>query len=232
MAHVSRPSAGMELPAGYAQTLTQMKDAVRSARISAARRVNTEMIVLYWRLGRLIDDQMQRQGWRARVVDRLSADLREEIPDARGFSPATCGTCARWPRGWPDEAMLQQVAATLGWGHIKTPLDNFDDPADRNWYARRAAEHGWSRNTLIHHIATGLRRRVGAAPNNFTAALPAEESELVRDVVHDPVRLDLRAAPRNRSCVKVSGGARPRGTTGLEVRSSRAALRARPGRDR
>lgn len=175
----------------YARTLAQMKDAVRSARISAARRVNTEMIVLYWRLGRLIDEQMHQLGWGARVVDRLSADLRGEFPDARGFSPRNLRYMRRLAQVWPDEEMLLHVVATLGWGHIQTLLDQVDDGKVRDWYAQAAASYGWSRNTLVTHIATNLHARTGAAPNNFAAALPDERSELVADIVKDPVRLDF-----------------------------------------
>ena len=54
-----------------------------------------------------------------------------------------------------------------------------------------ALEHGWTRNVLTHHIATDLHHRIGAAPSNFTAQLPAADSELAQQLTRDPYVLDF-----------------------------------------
>jgi predicted nuclease of restriction endonuclease-like (RecB) superfamily len=74
------------LPAGYEETLEAIKAEVRSARIRVARTANSQMIELYWRLGRLIVERQLQEGRRTRVIARLAADLQTEFPDVRGFS--------------------------------------------------------------------------------------------------------------------------------------------------
>jgi len=44
------------------------------------------MIELYWNIGNDILKKQEAEGWGARVIDRLSADLREEFPEMGGFS--------------------------------------------------------------------------------------------------------------------------------------------------
>jgi predicted nuclease of restriction endonuclease-like (RecB) superfamily len=70
-------------------------------------------------------------------------------------------------------------------------LDKLDDHGDRDWYAAQAVEHGWSRNVLVHQIASGLRQRAGAAPSNFAHTLPAPDSELVQKLAKDPYVFDF-----------------------------------------
>ncbi len=48
--------------------------------------VNAELIRLYWDIGQMIDDRQQRRGWGASVIPRLSAELRNELPELKGFS--------------------------------------------------------------------------------------------------------------------------------------------------
>lgn len=79
----------------------------------------------------------------------------------------------------------------MGWGQIQTLLDRLSTRDDRDWYATRSVASGWSRNTLVHHISTHLKTRTGTAPDNFTTTLPAADSDAVRELVHDPVRLDF-----------------------------------------
>ena len=59
---------GEVLPTGYAETLEAIKAEVRSARIRVARTANTQMIELYWRLGRLIVERQLQEGRRTRVI--------------------------------------------------------------------------------------------------------------------------------------------------------------------
>jgi predicted nuclease of restriction endonuclease-like (RecB) superfamily len=70
----------------YPKFLAEVKDRVRHARISAARSVNRELILLYWDIWRGIVEKQMVAGWGDAVVEQLAADLRVEFPDMRGFS--------------------------------------------------------------------------------------------------------------------------------------------------
>jgi predicted nuclease of restriction endonuclease-like (RecB) superfamily len=65
-------------------------------------------------------------------------------------------------------------------------LDRLDDQADRDWYARAAVDHGWSRNVLVNQIMNWLHERTAAAPSNFAGRLPTNDSELAQQLRKDP----------------------------------------------
>lgn len=71
----------------YRQFIEDLKTRVISARISAARAVNRDLILLYWDIGRGIVEKQQGVGWGESVVEMVSADLRRAFPAMRGFSP-------------------------------------------------------------------------------------------------------------------------------------------------
>jgi len=52
----------------------------------------------------------------------------------------------------PDEGFVQAVLAQLPWYHQIALLDKLDSVMERRWYARKAIEHGWSRNVLAMQI--------------------------------------------------------------------------------
>jgi len=70
----------------YLRFVADVKARIQSARLSAARSVNRDLILLYWDIGRGIVDKQQTAGWGDAVVERLAADLRAAFPDMRGFS--------------------------------------------------------------------------------------------------------------------------------------------------
>lgn len=173
----------------YASLLAEAKAAVRSARLRAHLAVNAEMVGLYWRLGRLILERQQAEGWGTKVIERLSAGLRAEFPEMKGLSRRNLLYMRALAEAWPE--WVQQPVAQLPWGHITVLLDRLDDRALREWYAHQAVAHGWSRNVLVNQVMSQLHRRAGAAPPNFAATLPAGDCELVQQVTKDPYNLEF-----------------------------------------
>jgi predicted nuclease of restriction endonuclease-like (RecB) superfamily len=92
---------------------------------------------------------------------------------------------------WPDLQFVQQVVALLPWGHNIRLLDALETPNQREWYARQAIQHGWSRNVLTHQIESDLFARQGGALTNFSRTLPARQSELAQQIIKDPYSFDF-----------------------------------------
>jgi len=176
-------------PAGYADLLEQLKVRVRASRLRAARAANSELLALYWSVGRDILDRQEQDGWGSRVIDRLAQDLRAEFPDQRGWSRRNLHYMRALAEAWPRE-FVQQSAARLPWGHLMVLLDKLTTGQERDWYAAAASEYGWSRDVLVHQVETRLAERVGSAPSNFAAALPAPDSDLAQQLVRDPYVFD------------------------------------------
>ena len=96
----------------------------------------------------------------------------------RGWSRRNLHYMRALAGAWPEDEFVQQPATQLPWGHLMVLLDELSSRRERHWYAAAANEHGWSRDVLVHQVASQLAARVGSAPSNFAAALPAPDSEL------------------------------------------------------
>ncbi len=128
-------------PTGYGELLEQIKTQVRDARVQAARKVNTELIVLYWQIGTAIRQRQAREGWGTKVISRLADDLRTEFPQMRGLSQRNLVYMRSFAAEFP-EPIAQQPVAQLPWGHVTVLLDRLSDTAVRTWYAEQATHHG------------------------------------------------------------------------------------------
>ncbi|TAG25956.1 MAG: DUF1016 domain-containing protein [Burkholderiales bacterium] len=175
----------------YSQWLTELKALIRSSRVKASLAVNRELVLLYWRIGSEIIARQAQQGWGAKVIEQLAHDLRSEFPDMKGLSPRNLKYMRSFAESWPDEAIVQQLAAQIPWFHNCVILDKIKDPTLRQWYIQQTTAHGWSRAALEYQIETQLHTRLGQAQNNFARTLPAPQSELARDLVKDPYAFDF-----------------------------------------
>ena len=182
------------VPTDYAATLESIKRLVHEARYIAQRRVNTELLKLYWQIGATIIERQKTAPWGSKVLSRLSADLRTEFPNAKGFSPANLKYMRRFAEAWPDqEAIGQRPVGQLPWGHVIELLEKLDDAELRDWYSAKDIAHGWSRPVLAHQIKTRLHLREGAAPSNFPHALERTDSGLAQQITKDPFTLEFLA---------------------------------------
>jgi predicted nuclease of restriction endonuclease-like (RecB) superfamily len=191
MSRLPKPASLITPPTGYADWLVDLKTRIHSAQQRAALAVNRELVLLYWQIGRDILERQAEQGWGAKVIERLSQDLRSAFPYMQGFSPRNLKYMRAFAEAWPDEPFVQEVLARLPWYHQLALLDKLPDSAARTWYAARAIENNWSRNVLVMQIETCLRERSGGAVTNFATTLPGPQSDLARESLKDPYRFDF-----------------------------------------
>jgi predicted nuclease of restriction endonuclease-like (RecB) superfamily len=175
----------------YVALLHDLKDKIKSARLTAVAAVNRELIQLYWGIGREILHRQEAEGWGAGVIARLATDLRREFPEMTGLSARNLSYVKSLAEAYPDTQFLQQVVAKLPWGHNIRLLEAVKDPAERRWYAEQCIEHGWSRNVLAHQIDSDLIHRQGKALTNFSRTLPALQSELAQQLIKDPYNFEF-----------------------------------------
>jgi predicted nuclease of restriction endonuclease-like (RecB) superfamily len=185
------------LPKGYDELLRQLKERIRSARLRAGLAVNREMVLLYWQIGRDILRRQKQEGWGAKVIDRLAADLHGAFPDMTGLSPRNLKYMRAFAAAWPDEPIVQQAAAQIPWFHNCILIDKLKDPEERLWYARATVEHGWSRAVLVHWIESELYQRQGKATTNFAKSLPSPESDLDREILKDPYHFEFMSLTKD-----------------------------------
>lgn len=117
----------IETPTGYTDWLTDLKTRIHSAQQRAALSVNRELILLYWQIGRDILERQAQQGWGANVIARLSHDLRNALPNMKGFSRANLMYMRAFAETWPDAEIVQQLVGRLPWGHNLVLLSKLKD---------------------------------------------------------------------------------------------------------
>ncbi|MCW5807498.1 MAG: DUF1016 domain-containing protein, partial [Deltaproteobacteria bacterium] len=179
------------MPSGYAKVLGELKHRIEQTRLATVITANTAMTRLYWYVGRVIHARQEQEGWGAKVIDRLSYDLRQAFPDVGGLSARNLKYMRAFASAWTDREVVQAPLAQLSWYHHLALMEKLDDKAMRLWYATCAVEHGWSRNILAFQIAGRLHARQGKALNNFKRTLPPVDSDFAAQVFKDPYLFDF-----------------------------------------
>lgn len=161
----------------YLSIIDKLKGEIQRAQYSAALAVNSELTMLYYRIGRVINEH---KTWGNKFIDNLSRDLKIAFPNSTGYSVRNLKYMAKLAALYPDEQIVQEVLAQITWYHNVTLLDKVKDTSSALWYAKESSKNGWSRNVLVHQIESRLYERQALANkvSNFEKLLPSAQSEL------------------------------------------------------
>ncbi|MCX6145546.1 MAG: PDDEXK nuclease domain-containing protein [Ignavibacteriales bacterium] len=101
------------LGSDYDQFLSALKSRIQTARLSAARAVNRDLILLYWDIGRAIVEKQKFLNWGDSVVEMVAKDLQKAFPDVRGFSADSIWRMRQFFAEYSDPAFLEQVVPEM-----------------------------------------------------------------------------------------------------------------------
>lgn len=181
----------------YLALLDGLKERIRTSQLKAALAVNQEMIMLYWHVGQEILQRQQSEGWGSKVIDRLSADLKREFPEMKGFGSRSLKYMRAFAEAYPTEEFVHQFGAQIPWRHNCIILEKIKNPEERRWYIQQTIEHGWSRNILVMQIEADIYTQRDDAVNNFARTLPSPQSDLAQQLIKDPYNFDFLTLSRD-----------------------------------
>jgi len=130
------------LPEGYAEFLLDLKQRIKKSQLKAAISANSELILLYWDIGKEILERQDNEGWGAKIIERLAVDLKNEFPGMKGFSPRNLKYMRQFVLLFPDFEFVQQAVAQIPWGHTVRLMELVKEEKQREWYILKIKEHG------------------------------------------------------------------------------------------
>ncbi|MFZ2224594.1 MAG: PDDEXK nuclease domain-containing protein [Candidatus Deferrimicrobium sp.] len=173
------------MPVGYGRLLTEIKERVRSAQYEALRKVNKELVALYWDIGGMIVARQEEEGWGKSVVERLAMDLQQEFPGVGGFSASNLWRMKLFFETYLVSEKLAPVVREIAWSHNIVILERCKDALEREFYLRMTRKFGWSKNVLIHQIEIQSYEKTLLAQTNFGREVSPEMRAQAKLAVKD-----------------------------------------------
>lgn len=183
----------------YKNWLQTLKGKIQQSQIKAAIQVNSELLRLYWQIGKAIVEKQAKAKWGDGFLQTLSADLCKEFPTMKGFSYRNLKSIRQWYLFYNQEflirkqlvSQLESSLFSIPWGHHIMIMQRCKSIQEALFYVHKTIENHWSRSVLEHQIALNLYARQGKAITNFQQQLPATASDLAQELTKDPYVFDF-----------------------------------------
>lgn len=133
--------------------------------------VNTELIDLYWQIGKVVHERIQADGWAKGTVEHLAAWIARSEPGLRGFSAQNLWRMRQFHAAYPAPDSLATPLGELPWSAHLHILSRAKRAEEREFYLRLAAQQRWSVREVARQIDSGLFERAVLDPPKVSTAL-------------------------------------------------------------
>lgn len=149
----------MSSPQHNQQVFSEIRQLIEETRKSVAVAVNAGLTMLYWEVGRRINEEVlnhQRAEYGKQIIAELSEQLTEEY--GKGWSEQQLRQCMRCAEIFPDRQILYTLCIQLSWSHIRAIMF-MDNPLKREFYFEVSKLEHWSFRQLKERINSLLYER-------------------------------------------------------------------------
>ncbi len=190
----------------YNKWLAAIKQNINQQQIQTSLQLNSNMLVLYWYLGKEINEKILLQGWGKGVVAQLSNDLKNSFPTAKGYSIRSLEYMQQFAKEYPNLLIPQQPVAELGSKKEATGIskkitqkNNFlvtanskntipqqpvaEIESSKNVITQRAA--ALIENTFVQQPAAQIGNTIYIVPNPLLLSIPWGHHTLLIDKIKD-----------------------------------------------
>ena len=117
----------------YKDFIKNLKQNILQTQQIAVRRVNTELINLYYNIGKAIFEKQKATKWGDNFIAQIEADLKQEFPDMKGFSRTNLFYMKKFYAFFGEQEKIPQLVGQIPWGHIRLILDKIANLPEANF---------------------------------------------------------------------------------------------------
>ena len=169
----------------------EIKKRILSSQYEALKKVNKELINLYWNIGKDIVIKQEAYGWGKSVVKNLSDELRKEFVGIKGFSVQNLWNMRQFYLEYYENEKLQPLVGEISWTKNVVIFQKIKDVQAREFYIKSVIKFGWTKDLLINHIESRSYDKYLLNQTNFNETLPDKYKHQAKFAVKDEYNFDF-----------------------------------------
>lgn len=172
----------------FMDIVTDIKKDIRKTQIKTFQQVNSNLINLYFRIGKRLEENSK---YGNSFIKNVAESIKLEYPGLKGFSERNLKYMKKFYLEYKDDEKVQRCVAQLPWRHNIVLMSRLRDNKVRMIYVDACVKNGWSRDVLINQINNNYHLSIGNSSNNFGKSLPENVSSLTNGIIKDPYIFDF-----------------------------------------
>lgn len=157
---------------------------IQQARYEALKKVNTDLIHLYWRIGHYITERTIVDKWGKSVVIKLAAFINQNEPNAKGFEARNLWRMKQFYEAYAENPTLIALSRQVSWTHNLIILSKAKSDEERFFYLQLCPKERWGKRELERQIDSAYFERTMLANQKLSplvTVLPQDITNVFKD---------------------------------------------------
>ncbi len=140
-------------------TFGQIAELIAERKGRALQAVNTELIELYWQVGKIINEKVKTANWGKKVVEQLADYLKRSQPGLKGFTRRNLYRMRQFYECYEGDVIVSPLVSQLPWTHNLIIIGQCKIEEERLFYLQLAVKERWSKRELERQLKGALFER-------------------------------------------------------------------------
>lgn len=150
---------------------------IETRRNNAYRKVNEELILLYWDFGKYVSEKIKDNQWGNKIVDKLVEFMQKEYPTMKGFNRAGIYRMKQFYETYKDNEIVAPLVRQLSWTNNILILGSTKTMEEKEFYIKMSIKNNYSKRELDRQISSGYYERYMLSNGEANQSLKVVEGE-------------------------------------------------------
>lgn len=172
----------------YNYDFDKIIEMIETRRNNAYRKVNEELISLYWDVGKFVSEKIQNNKWGSKVVDNLASFIKEKYPSLKGFNRRGIYRMKQFYELYKDDEIVSPLVTQLSWTNNLLIMSGAKTKEAREFYIKMSIKNNYSKIELNRQLSSAYYERYMLSDGK---ALPSLKRVIDEDDYPNTKILDL-----------------------------------------
>lgn len=144
---------------------------IKNARNKAIKAVNSELISLYWNIGKYISKKVELSEWGQSVVRELAQYIQANEPEIKGFSDKNLWRMKQFYEAYREFPKVSALLREISWSHNLSIFSRCKSIEEREFYIKLTKQENYSFRELERQISSSLFERTMIGNSKLSTVL-------------------------------------------------------------
>ena len=137
----------------------QIADIISTARERAYKKVNEELILMYWSIGQFLSEQMRSADYGDKYIDSIAEYIKTQFPGIKGFNRRGLYRMKQFYELYADNEIVSPLVTQLSWTNHLLIMSGCKTDEEREFYIKLTIREHYSKRELERQIDSGYYER-------------------------------------------------------------------------
>lgn len=150
---------------------------IETRKQNAYKKVNEELISLYWDFGKYISEKVNDSNWGTKIVDKLEEFMKREYPTLKGFNRSGIYRMKQFYETYKDNEIIAPMVRQISWSNNILILGATKTIEEKEFYIKMCVKNNYTKRELDRQIGSGYYQRYMLSDGKANQSIAKIEGE-------------------------------------------------------